>query len=469
MHALYRVRAPRAPHYHTGFTLIEGLVATAIFAIVAVSVFQTFSKVFEITSLARLKVTATALANEQLEIARNLPYTDVGTTSGIPSGKIPRTQTLVRDGVSFTVTTTIRNTDDTFDGTIGGTPNDLSPADYKLVEVAIDCATCRNFRTLTFSASVGPKSLEGVSTNGALFIQVSDANGQPVSGAAVHITNSQTVPPITTDDTTNAQGLLQLVDVPPNANSYQITVSKSGYSTDKTSAPGAVENPNPTKPHATVAAKQVTQVSFGIDKTSTLNFASVTHNCVPVGNIDFMLGGAKIIGTNPTVLKLSTTTATDGTGFKTFSDLEWDTYTLALLDTAYDLAGSVPLLPLALNANTTQDVQLVVIPKNPQTLLVTVRDSGTNLPINDAIVTLTKTGYTKSITTGTNPLPPPEAPEGSTTTPPTCVPPGQVVFSGLSNSPSYTLTVTKDGYAPYTQTAFSISSPWQQKDVMLTQ
>ncbi len=390
----------KPPYSQKGFTLIETLVSVAVFMIIAISVYQAFTTVMNTSRVSRLKITATALANEQLEIVRNLPYTDVGVVGSIPNGKIPHIQNLVRDNTEFVVETTIRNIDDPFDGTIGGSPNDLSPADYKLAELEISCPSCKNFTALNFATQVGPRSLETASTNGALFVQVFDASGQPVSGANVHIENNQAFPAIVIDDTTNNSGLLQIVDAPPGIEAYEITASKSSYSTDKTHQTGASGNPNPTKPHATVALQQLTQISLAIDRTSTLNISSVTDMCSSTPSINFSLSGSKLIGTSPNVLKYNTSHVTDGSGGKVVSGLEWDTYNLNFTDGAYDLAGTIPLLPLVLNPNTSQDFKLIVAPKDPKSLLVTVKDASTQLPLPDATVRLEKTGYDATLTTG---------------------------------------------------------------------
>lgn len=368
--------------------------------IIAVSVYQAYAATINAVRVSRLKITATALANEQFEIIRNLPYTDVGVVGSIPNGQVPHLQNLVRDNTEFVVETTIRNIDDPFDGTIGGSPNDLSPADYKLAELEISCPACRNFTTLHFTTQVGPRNLETASTNGALFVQVFDASGQPVSGADVHIVNNQAVPAIVIDDTTNNDGLLQIVDAPPGVEAYEITISKSGYSADQTYQTGAPGNPNPTKPHATVALQQLTQISFAIDRTSTLDVASVTDTCGSLPSIEFSLDSSKLIGTNPDVLKYSAPHITDGSGTKTISGLEWDTYNLNLSDGLYDLAGAVPLLPVALNPNTNQDFKLIVSPKDVRSVLVTVKDASTQLPLSDATVRLEGAGVDATLTTG---------------------------------------------------------------------
>ena len=388
-------------NFLTGFTLVESLVGVAVFMIIAVSVYQAYGAVMNAVRASRLKVAATALANEQFEIIRNLSYDDVGVAGGIPSGKIPHMQNLVRDGTEFTVETVIRNIDDPFDGTIGGSPNDLSPADYKLAELEISCPACRNFKPLSFTTYVGPRNLESASTNGALFVRVFDAVGQPVQGANVHIENNQAAPQIVIDDATNNDGLLQIVDAPPGAEAYEITVSKSGYSTDRTYQTGAPENPNPVKPHATVAIQQLTQISFAIDRVSAINVSSTGETCVAVPSIDFSLAGSKLIGTSPDVLKYGAVHITDGAGGKTISNLEWDTYNLLLTDGLYDLAGAIPLLPLTLNPNANQDFKLIVAPKDPRSVLVTVKDASTQLPLSDAAVRLEgPAGYDATQTTG---------------------------------------------------------------------
>ena len=279
-----------------GFTLIEILVGVAVFAVVAMAMYQVYASLFTLTSLNQYKIIALNLANEQFEIVRNLTYSDVGEIGGIPNGKIPHIQNLTRGGVPFVVTMTIRNVDLPFDGTIGSTTNnDLSPADNKLVEVQVDCSGCKGYTPVNLTTTIAPKNLETASTNGALFIKVFDGNGIAVSGADVHIVNAKVTPNIVIDDITDTNGMLQIVDVPPGVEAYNITVSKTGYSTVKSYIP-SVNNPNPTQPDATVVIQQVTQVSFSIDKLSTLSISSVSPTCSPRGNIDFNITGSKTIG-----------------------------------------------------------------------------------------------------------------------------------------------------------------------------
>ena len=373
------------------FTLVETLVGVAVFLVIATASYQAYVSLFTLINQNQYKILGLNLANEQFEIIRNLAYSDVGIQGGLPNGKIPHSQTLVRAGVTFEVTTTIRNVDIPFDGTIGGTPNDLSPADNKLVELEINCLACNSFASLFLTTTVAPRALETSSSNGALFVRVFDANGVAVSGANVHIVNTQANPDIIIDDVTDTSGILQIIDAPPGVEAYEITVTKSGYSTDRTYTDGAVGNPDPLKLHATVVVQQVTQVSFAIDKLSAISFSSLTPTCAVVGGIDFSLVSSGLVGVG--VPKYSQNLATDGSGAYSNSSMEWGSYTITGTDATYDIVGINPLNPINLNPDSVQEVDLIVATKNPRSLLVTVKDSSTQLPITDATVQVTGTSY----------------------------------------------------------------------------
>lgn len=389
-------------NYNKGFTLIETIVGVFVFALVSLGIHQAFIVLLESARNSRLKALASSIAAEQIEIIRNIPYISVGTLNGIPSGVLSQDQTIVRNAGKFDVKTTIRNIDDPFDGILGGTPNDTAPADYKLAQIDITCMNCDMPLSVSLNTFVAPKSLEGVSSNGALFVNVFDSLGQPVANANINVVNTVINPQINITDVSGNVGTLQLVDAPPSNQNYQVIVTKDGYSTDKTYTIGLPENPNPTKPHATIAQGVVTQISFSIDRTSNLNIYSKTDTCTSTPAIPFTLTGAKIIGNNPTVKKYSQSLVTDSSGVKTVNGLEWDTYSVAVSTTSgnYYLSGSLQQLPMTLLPNVTQDLTLVVREKSQSGLLVTVKDLGSSLPVTGAQVTLEKDGNSKVLTTG---------------------------------------------------------------------
>ena len=383
-----------------GFTLIETIVTIGVFAIISVSILAAFFNVFDIITAFQLNSAALEVLDTELEIIRNMRYGDVGTVGGSPAGLIESERTIIYGGTPFLVKTTTRNIDDSFDGVIGGVPNDTAPADYKLVEFEISCPSCSRFSTLAITTTVSPKNLEFTTNNGALFINVFDASGIPVSKANVSVANSSVNPPININDITDINGRLQFVDIATSTLSYAVTVSKNGYSQDKTYPIGDIQNPNPLKPHATVAALQVTQVSFAVDKVSAFNFKTQDMFCRSVGDIDFKQTGAKLIGSSPDVLKYSVISVTDSQGDKSINNLEWDTYSFQNLDTAYEIGGMAPLAPIVVNPGGSYQLKWLMETKTPLSLLISVLDAS-GASINDASVCLSKTGFNKTQISGT--------------------------------------------------------------------
>jgi prepilin-type N-terminal cleavage/methylation domain-containing protein len=432
-----------------GFTLVETLVGSAIFLMVALSAYGAFSAVMNAVLASRARVAATLVANEKVEIIRNLPYADVGILGGLPVGKIAKTQTIVRDNYSFTITTTIRSVDDPFDGTIGGFPADTSPADYKLVDLDINCSNCKYFNPLKFVTLVAPHALETASANGALFIQVFDRGGIPVPGASVHIVNTQTNPDTIIDETTDNSGFVKIVDAPPGASAYNITATKTGYSQDQTYPAGGAAGANPLKPDSTVVAQQVTQVTFAIDKLGALTTTTVDASCVALPAIGFSLTGTKLIGT-PAVLKYPAHSfTTDSSGNSIVQNLEWDTYSALLASVAYDLAGTIPFPSFTIDPNESKTLQLIAVPHVNGALLVSVKDS-LNVALDGATVRLQKSGFDQTKITNSG----------------SCTTPGQVFWNGLASG-TYTLTVSKAGYTTYTNNALNISTTWQNQIITL--
>jgi len=381
-------------------TLVELLLVIGLIVIIFGGVSLSFSSVLDSITNTELRAGAASVIGRQVEIIRNLPYEDVGVVGGVPAGTIPAQQSSTWDNVQFILTTTIRNIDDPYDGVIGGVPSDTAPADYKLVEIEASCPTCNRFVPLRFTTTVAPKNLESATTDGSLFVSAIDASGQPVSGAMVSVVNASVTPSINLTDTTNNQGMLQLVGVPTSTQRYEIAVSGAGYTSDRTYLPGDPQNPNPASPHATVSQGTLTQATFSIDRASTINVRTSDIACAPQANKNFTISGTKLIGTAPDVLKFSTSSATDGAGVRTLNGIEWDTYTLVLNEGAFDVLGTSPISPLTINPSSTADFRFVIQPADPRSLLVTVKDSATGGPVPDASVTLSKAGYSETLTTG---------------------------------------------------------------------
>lgn len=372
-----------------GFTLAEVVVGTAVFLIVAIAVYNAYAALIKLSNTAQSRLLAVQLADEQFEIVRNMPYLNVGLTTGIPQGVLPATSTLIRGGFTYQVNLIIRNID---------LSTSTLEASSKIVQVDVDCTSCKNFTPITLTGQVAPANLATAATGGAIIVEVSDSSGVPIQGATV-VLQSTATSSITNTDTTDKDGILNIIGVPPGTNVYRITVSKTGYSTARSYPVGGGGNPNPTVPDATVVQGNTTSVSFQIDKISTLNFSSVSPLCAAVPNIAFNLVGAKTIGAS--VPKYSQSLSTGGSGTLTLTPMEWDTYTVTPTDTTYDVSGITPFSPVSLNAASTQSVQMIVVPKNSRSLQVSVQDSVTKLPISLASVQLSDGGgYNQTLVTG---------------------------------------------------------------------
>ncbi|MFA6908817.1 MAG: carboxypeptidase-like regulatory domain-containing protein [Patescibacteria group bacterium] len=383
-----------------GIGLIETLITVGILATVGVSLVSILISSFSLLGRAKVRIIAGGVANQQIEILRNLPYGQLGTTTGWPSGSIPASQTITEGQQSFTVATRIDYIDDPFDGnaqgTIQGKPKDTAPSDYKRGEVTVSWGAGESF---TLSSRFSPKGVEAEDGTGSLFVHVFGASGQPIANADVHITNSVVVPAINIINITDVNGELQVIGLPPAQNQYHVTVGKVGYSSDQTYASSA-QLPNPSKPDVSVIAGDVTDVSFGIDLVSTLAVNTIGENCTPEPLVDFDLIGEKLIGQNPDTIKYAQSHQTDANGLTQIGGLEWDNYTLLLQEPTKDVGGIIPPGALHMLPGTQASTTLVLHPNSDNSLLVTVQDASTGLTVNDAQVQLTKVGYDQTKTSG---------------------------------------------------------------------
>lgn len=425
-----------------GFTLLEVLLGVLLLVFISVSLYTLYSFAINMIWESRVRINASAIANERIERARNIPYDSVGTIGGIPSGTLTQSQVVTMNNVPFTIQTTVIYIDDPFDGTLGGSPNDTLNTDYKRIRVTVSWPYRLTHTPVVMLTDVVPKGIETTAGGGTLRVTVLNSYGQPVSNADVHITNTTVSPAVDLTTQTNSSGLVILPGATPSNNSYNIVVSKSGYSTDQTNAPTA-SLPSPAVAPISIFLGQTSSVSFSIDTLGTLNVTTndyVTEN--RIGNVAVKLTGAKSIGNDSgglPVLKYLNTPSTDGNGFVGLTALEWDSYTFSLAtSTLYDLAGLNPLNPVLLSAGSTTPVSVYVAQKSNHSLLVAVKQPD-GIFVDSALVQIDRTGFTATSTT----------PEW-----------GQVFFRDIE-ADQYDMTITKTGFEDYTS-QISVSGATQE-------
>ncbi|MBI2123734.1 MAG: carboxypeptidase regulatory-like domain-containing protein [Candidatus Wildermuthbacteria bacterium] len=380
-------------HNNGGFSLVEILVGVSLLLVVFSGIFGVYQLGLQVMSQSEARLTATALANQKIEAIRNAAYQDVGTVGGVPPGIMAQEETVLQNGVRYTIETTIVYIDDPHDLMA---PADPLPTDYKRAKVEAFWQGRFNGSVMLMS-DVAPKGIETSVGGGTLSLNVFNAEGVGVSQASVRIVNEGVIPAIDATYQTDTYGAFVLPGAPAFVEGYRISASKQGYSQERTY--GADELETPAKPHASVYEGQTTEVSFSIDEISTMAIESrgKSGQGYPVaGNIPFTMTGSKLIGEHggEPVYKYSETSMTDNSGNLTLFGMEWDSYSFSVnkQQTGLDLIdvevppGTSVAQPVALLPNAVLNVRLVV--KAEHSLLATVKDEASSQPIFGAAARL---------------------------------------------------------------------------------
>jgi type II secretory pathway pseudopilin PulG len=377
----------------SGFTLIEAVIAMVVLVIALTSVTDLFLQDIKILSLVKDRSVGLAVANQQMEYIRDLPYNSVATQNGTiyPPGNIPDNQTQTVGGLTFRINTDIEYVDDPYDGnaagTIPGKPVDLYPYDYKKAQVNVYMNNT-NMEVATLTSNVAAKAAETASSTGILSIKVLNASGQPVQNATVTITNPNESPAVNITTTTDNNGLVTVPKLPPDSNhDYHITATQTGYSTDQTYAQGTGQtavNPNPN-----VLVQQITSVTMAIDQLSTLNATVVDTSGNPINGLAVGVTGSKETYSKPLTYKYSSIQTTNAQGGFTIQNLEWDSYKFTV-PSGYYVVSASPYQPTALSPGASLNVNLVVSNSSSYPTISAISPLGD--ATNDNPVALTVTG-----------------------------------------------------------------------------
>lgn len=467
-----------------GFTLIEVLITTFVIGVVVTGMFGLLIATLRSVQVGERRIVAVALANERMEMVRNLPYVNVGTQDGVPAGAIAQDETIERNGQDYRVKTEIRYVDDEYDGQVTspsqeeekvtichktpGTSNEKTliigasaldahlahgdftgpcggsgegteegdeyNADYKQVRVEVSWPDQLNAKPVRLITYVVPDGVEGGELGGTLDLSVTDADGLGVEGVDVQINNDTLDPIVAISTQTNAEGHLVLPALPEAANSYQLVVSKSGYTTQETYDSTDNFFPSSEYSHISMLIRQVTEKTVNIDRVAKLSVLTQDEDNDVLGDITYNIHGTKVIGqdadSNP-VFKVDETSTTNASGIYQHEDLEWDKYDIVIdgVATGYDIAEANPPLPVALAPGDDVAVVLRLAVHNGSSLLVTVLDTD-GAAVNNATITITDPSGSIEGATGDT---------------------GQAYFNGLSDA-DYTMVVNAPGYALYEQT-----------------
>lgn len=257
-------------------TLIDVVVGVAVMSLIFIAVFGAFRISIELVYSTKAKTGAVSLMAERLEYIRSLPYGSVGTVGGIPAGNIPQVEQTFLNGIPYTIRTLVQYTDAPEDG-LDDNDENLITADYKTVKVEVLWSVKDSSRSTYAVTRVAPAGIETLEDGGTLKVSVFDAGVDPVPDASVRIVNESTVPTIDVTVESNENGIVSFPGA-PEAGGYEITVTKSGYSTTGT-YDATAGNPNPSPAHVAVLDEQTSSISFFIDVLGSLRF----YTYEPVG------------------------------------------------------------------------------------------------------------------------------------------------------------------------------------------
>ncbi|GMQ95190.1 MAG: hypothetical protein BMS9Abin13_302 [Patescibacteria group bacterium] len=248
---------------HAGLSFVDVIIASALLLIVFVGIAGSFKTILVLASHNKAKIGALAIVDERMEFIRNLSYNSIGTLGGIPAGSIPQNESVSLNGINYNRRVLVQYVDAPEDGSAGSDVNGLTN-DYKRVKVEATWTIRGSAKTVFLVSNFAPKSIETNLNGGTLIINVLDALGAPIMGANVHIENNTINPTVSTDVSTDIDGKVIFPGGTPVGSDYEITVTKTGYSTAKTYDSDA-SNPNPNPGHLSVVEGQTTVSTFQID------------------------------------------------------------------------------------------------------------------------------------------------------------------------------------------------------------
>jgi len=375
-----------------GFTLVEILVVVLIMAAVFAGFYTTFMVGSRYIIDSKNRLGAIALANEKMEIIRNLSYANVGLLGGIPDGNIPEDEDTTVNGRKFHVHTYVQYIDDSLDGVFPADTNAI-PNDYKVVKVSISWSdSTGTTQTVESISRFVPPGLETTDGGAPLAINVQGSDGSPVPQASVHIVNNSVTPVVNFTVETDDVGHIMIPAAPESLGKYQFTISKSGYETVATVDPTSVSY-IPTYRNQDVLLNALNMHNYIEDHLSNLTIRARDYQNNAIANIQFSIKGGKIIGRTALiedVFNMDAAATTDSGGDKEYNDISPGNYTISMsANSQYEFIDYEPSTnPFALVPGATTACTLRVADKNKDSLSVTVINT-TGSFIANAKITLT--------------------------------------------------------------------------------
>jgi hypothetical protein len=393
----------------SGFMLIEALTVLFIFSLITVTFYSVYSVGLRYIQDAKNRLGALSVANERMEIVRNLKYDNIGTVGGTISGNIPQDQDISENTKHYHIHTQVSYVDDPFDGI--GYADTAWFEDFKKVIITVSWTGAQGTEEVELVSRFVPPGKE-VPHVGDGILSVNIFSDQPggagIPNARVQIINPDTG--INTYEETDATGNVTFMGstVRDSIQKYQITVTKSGYETVATMPPYPETPYEPIDVHASVVTGTINVKNIVQNELVNLRISSVDYLDQPISGANFQLIGGRKLGTDmltipPTpIYNFNENGVTDSDGEKLFSAISPGDYIFSLVDATlsdYEIIDTNPDTPFSLmSADETLDFKVKLASKTATALLVTVVSSdGAVIP--GATVRLTNAlGYDQQLT-----------------------------------------------------------------------
>lgn len=388
-----------------GITLIEALLAVGLVSLLAMSIYAAISGAAINMSDAKQRTGAISLANERMEVLRHLPYDDVGTVDNAlgPDGPIDPDEVIQRNGNSFRVVTDIRYKDDPFDSTGGDDPVNT---DYKLASVRVIWQNRGNEKYVDLNSTFIPNGIETNVGGGTLSINVTDSAGNPVPNFTANIVSVDNNPALNVTVTSDATGNLTFPGT--SAQTYRVTITKSGYETVRTYPNPPDSDFQPINSDLVVIEGALTMKAFTLDQSADLEIQAVdVSNDSGLGGIMFDLAGGRQIGTDPDTYSVDSSLPTNSGGDINYTGLspgQYDIGNVEELDSEqYYYLGCDADIPFELISGESKVANFLFADKQIDSIVFRVIDVATTLPLSNVEIHVTSSsGFDQTVSTDSN-------------------------------------------------------------------
>jgi type II secretory pathway pseudopilin PulG len=274
-------RLLRAARRETGVTLIETVLAIAIFGVVSTALIGVLTSATAADGRSRQKSIALELAQQQVEYIRQVGYDNVCIAAGNPTCKagvdgIPSTQEKRVAGLWYKLSTRIKFVDDPVPGLSSTLTN------YKQVRIIVTQASDDNELTRVTTYVSSPTALPYGGANYAIanVVTIDMGTNEPLEGVQIDLWRGSWHAEDTTALASSGAAVASFAGLDPNPTSgaesyYDVLASLDNYVTLPTDLPpgtvppGTATGPETTS-HFILAASQTKEIDLNLYKPSTV-------------------------------------------------------------------------------------------------------------------------------------------------------------------------------------------------------